>query len=86
MKGVIHSHSNWSDGGNVRLKNVNAAKESGFEYLVISDHSKSAFYTRLLAKKKLRKAQHKYYSIDELNAKILKFFKSIESDIRTTAT
>ena len=80
VKGIIHSHSNWSDGSNTLEEMANAAKEKGFEYLVISDHSKSAFYAQGLSEEKIA-AQHKY--IDELNAKItgFKIFKSIESDI-----
>ena len=80
VKGIIHSHSNWSDGSNTLEEMANAAKEKGFEYLVISDHSKSAYYAQGLSEEKIA-AQHKY--IDELNAKIagFKIFKSIESDI-----
>jgi len=50
------------------------------EYLVISDHSKSAFYAQGLSIEKV-KAQHQY--IDELNQSLFPFkiFKSIESDI-----
>lgn len=80
IKGIIHSHSNWSDGSNTLEEMANAAKEKGFEYLVISDHSKSAFYAQGLSEEKIA-AQHQY--VDELNAKIsgFKIFKSIESDI-----
>jgi DNA polymerase (family 10) len=57
-----------------------AANALGMEYLVISDHSKSAFYAQGLSEEKIL-AQHQY--IDELNAKLapFKIFKSIESDI-----
>lgn len=56
------------------------AKEQGFEYLVISDHSKSAFYANGLKEDRI-KAQHD--QVEELNAKLapFKIFKSIESDI-----
>ena len=52
----------------------------GFEYLVISDHSQSAFYANGLKEDRII-AQHK--QIDELNARLnpFKIFKSIESDI-----
>jgi DNA polymerase (family 10) len=57
-----------------------AAKAQGLEYLVISDHSKSAFYANGLQEDRIR-AQHK--EIDALNKKLAPFviFKSIESDI-----
>ncbi len=57
-----------------------ACIEQGFEYLVISDHSKSAFYANGLSEERIRE-QHKY--VDELNARLAPFhiFKSIECDI-----
>jgi DNA polymerase (family 10) len=57
-----------------------AAKARGLEYLVISDHSQSAFYANGLREDRIR-AQHQ--QIDELNKKLAPFriYKSIESDI-----
>lgn len=80
IKGIIHSHSNWSDGSKTLEEMANAAKEQGFEYLVISDHSKSAFYAQGLFEEKISAQQQ---LIDELNNKLgdFKIFKSIESDI-----
>ncbi|PWU00564.1 MAG: histidinol-phosphatase [Bacteroidetes bacterium] len=80
VKGIIHSHSNWSDGSNTIEEMATAAKSKGLEYLVISDHSKSAFYANGLNEERL-KEQHAY--VDELNTKLapFKIFKSIESDI-----
>lgn len=80
IKGIIHCHSNWSDGSNTVEDLAKACISKGYEYLVISDHSKSAFYAQGLNEEKII-AQHQL--IDELNAKLLPFkiFKSIESDI-----
>ena len=80
IKGIIHSHSTWSDGLHTIEQMALAAKEKGFEYLVISDHSKSAFYANGLQEDRIR-AQH--LEIDALNKKLAPFviFKSIESDI-----
>ena len=80
VKAVIHSHSKWSDGMNSIEEMAVAAKEKGYEYLVISDHSKSAFYANGLDEKRIM-AQHE--EIDALNKKFFPFkiFKSIESDI-----
>jgi len=80
IKGIIHCHSNWSDGGYSLEDMANAAKAQGFEYLVISDHSKSAFYANGLSEERIQ-AQHQ--QVDELNARLsgFKIFKSIESDI-----
>lgn len=80
IKGIIHSHSTWSDGLHTIEQMAVAAKAQGLEYLVISDHSKSAFYANGLQEDRIR-AQHK--EIDLLNKKLAPFviFKSIESDI-----
>lgn len=80
VKGIIHSHSNWSDGSNTIEQMAVAAQEQGYEYLVISDHSKSAAYANGLTVERIAE-QHKY--VDELNSKLkgFKIFKSIEADI-----
>jgi DNA polymerase (family 10) len=80
ITGIIHSHSNWSDGSNTIEEMAKAAIDKGLQYLVISDHSKTAFYAKGLQEDRLM-AQH--LQIDELNRKLAPFeiFKSIESDI-----
>jgi DNA polymerase (family 10) len=80
IRSVIHSHSNWSDGVNTIEEMANDLIKRGYEFLVISDHSKSAFYANGLTTERI-KEQHRY--IDELNAKSkpFKIFKSIECDI-----
>ena len=80
IKGIIHCHSNWSDGSNTVEELAIACINKGFEYLVLSDHSKSAFYAQGLTEDRI-KAQHQL--VDELNEKLspFKVFKSIESDI-----
>ncbi len=77
---IIHSHSKWSDGNNTINEMAKAAKEKGLQYLVLSDHSRAAFYANGLTEERIV-AQHK--EIEELNLKLkpFKIFKSIESDI-----
>ena len=80
IKGIIHTHSNWSDGTNTIEEMAKACIAKGYEYLVISDHSKSAFYANGLKEDRIAE-QHRY--VDELNTKYapFKIFKSIECDI-----
>jgi DNA polymerase (family 10) len=80
IKGIIHCHSNWSDGVNSIEQLAAAAIERGKEYLVMSDHSKTATYANGLTEQRV-KEQHAF--IDSLNKKLapFKIFKSIESDI-----
>jgi DNA polymerase (family X) len=80
IKAIIHSHSTWSDGSNTIEQMAKGCIDKGYEYLVISDHSKSAFYANGLTEERIRE-QHT--QIDELNKKLkpFKIFKSIECDI-----
>lgn len=80
IKGIIHSHSNWSDGRQSIEEMAKEAIQRGFEYLVLSDHSKSAFYANGLREERIRE-QH--LQVDALNKQFapFKIFKSIESDI-----
>jgi DNA polymerase (family 10) len=80
IKGLIHSHSNWSDGATTIEEMAAELIKRGFEYLVISDHSKAAAYANGLSEERIIE-QHRY--VDELNAKFkpFKIFKSIECDI-----
>ena len=82
IRAIIHSHSNWSDGVNTIEEMAVESVKRGYEYLVISDHSKSAFYANGLSEERIRE-QHRY--IDELNEKFkiqaFRIFKSIECDI-----
>jgi len=80
IRAVIHSHSTWSDGSHSLEEMAAACIRKGYEYLVISDHSKSAFYANGLSVERIRE-QHA--QIDELNRKLAPFtiFKSIECDI-----
>ena len=80
IKGLIHSHSNWSDGSYTIEEMARELINLGFEYLVISDHSKAAYYANGLTEQRIRE-QHRY--IDDLNKKLapFKIFKSVECDI-----
>jgi DNA polymerase (family X) len=80
IKGVVHNHTTWSDGVDSLEAFVAACKKRGYEYVVISDHSKNAHYAGGLKEEKLLRQLE---AIDELNAKLksIKIFKSIECDI-----
>ena len=82
MKGVVHCHSLYSDGQNTIAEMAEACIESGFKYIVMSDHSKSAGYAGGLNEGQVAKQQKE---IDTINAKLESFrvIKGIESDIRT---
>ncbi len=80
VKGVIHSHSTYSDGINTIASMAQACIDRGYEYLVITDHSQSAGYAGGL---KIDRLEQQWEEIDKLNSKFsnFKIIKGIESDI-----
>ncbi|WP_317046461.1 helix-hairpin-helix domain-containing protein [Algoriphagus chordae] len=80
LKGILHNHSTYSDGKHSLRQMAEYCKALGYEYLGISDHSKTAFYAGGLTEDQILK-QHQ--EIDELNKELAPFriFKGIESDI-----
>jgi len=80
IKGLIHCHSAWSDGSNELEEMAQECIKRNWEYMVITDHSASAFYANGLSAERVA-AQHQ--QIDILNKRYAPFriFKSIESDI-----
>jgi DNA polymerase (family 10) len=80
IKGVLHCHSQYSDGKATIAEMAAAAKARGWSYIGISDHSESAFYASGLSRDALV-AQHE--EIDRLNEGFegIKVLKGIEADI-----
>lgn len=80
IKGDLHVHSNWSDGNNSIAEMADAARQFGYEYIAITDHSHSFTINRgLTAEKLLNQAAE----IDQLNRQWddFKILKGIEVDI-----
>jgi DNA polymerase (family 10) len=80
LKGLLHAHSTWSDGVHSLREMALQARELGYEYLGITDHSQSAFYANGL---KEDRVLAQWAEIDALNAELAPFriFKGTESDI-----
>jgi DNA polymerase (family 10) len=81
LKGVLHNHSQYSDGANTIKEMAMRCMALGFEYFGIADHSKSGnFYNGGMYEDKVV-AQQK--EIDLLNEELkpFKIFKGIEVDI-----
>ncbi len=80
MKGMLHIHTHWSDGVHSLREMALEAKDLGFEYIAVCDHSKTAFYANGLSVDRVL-MQHE--EIDKLNAENLgiRILKGIESDI-----
>jgi DNA polymerase (family 10) len=84
IKGILHAHSTYSDGSYSIEQMARACIERGFEYLGLTDHSKTAAYAGGLNEKAVYK---QWKEIDALNNQFEKegirfrIFKGIESDI-----
>jgi DNA polymerase (family X) len=80
LKGILHNHSTYSDGKNTLKEMALACKNSGYEYLGICDHSKSAGYAGGLSIERVAEQQEE---IKKLNEELAPFviFSGIESDI-----
>ncbi|HEX7977490.1 MAG TPA: DNA polymerase/3'-5' exonuclease PolX [Gemmatimonadaceae bacterium] len=80
LRGVLHCHSTWSDGKATIAEMADAARERGWSYIGITDHSESAFYAGGLSRDRVA-AQHD--EIDALNAARtdVRILKGVECDI-----
>src|SRR5690606_27795209 len=80
IRGVLHCHSQYSDGQATIAEMASAARARGWSYLGISDHSQSAFYAGGLSRDAVRR-QHA--EIDRVNEEMdgFRVLKGIEADI-----
>lgn len=82
LKGILHVHSVWSDGHNTIADLAERAHALGYQYLLMCDHSKAAFYANGLDENRLASQG---YEIDEINQRYdpaeFRVLKGIECDI-----
>lgn len=80
LLGVIHNHTTYSDGTHTVQEMADAARERGYQYIAICDHSKTAAYAHGLS---IERVQEQQEEIDTLNTRYDNFriLKGIESDI-----
>lgn len=81
IRGILHAHTESSDGLNTLEEMAEAVRERGYHYFGVSDHSQSAHYAGGLKEDEIG-AQHK--EVARLNKKYrdkFRIFKGIESDI-----
>jgi DNA polymerase (family 10) len=85
LRGTFHVHTTFSDGRNTVLEMLHAARERGFEYVGISDHSPAAYYAGGLTVERLREQQAE---IDAQQRRVapMRVFKGTEADILPDGT
>lgn len=80
IRGILHVHSTWSDGIDSLEAMVKRAVDLGYEFVGISDHSRSAGYAGGLS---LERVEHQSREIDSLRRKYrkIRILHGTESDI-----
>ncbi len=81
LKGLVHLHTTYSDGINTLEEMIEAAIVRNFEYIVITDHSKFAFYANGLSEDRLLIQLDQIDILNEKYSGIIKILKGIECDI-----
>lgn len=81
LKGMLHVHSNWSDGRDDIREIAIECKKLGYEYLAICDHSVSSGYANGLSDERVLE---QFKEIDKLNEEGLgiHILKGLEADIK----
>ena len=85
LRGDLHAHTNWSDGAATLEEMARAARARGYQYLAVTDHSKSLGVARGLSEERLREQRR---LIDRLNQELAPFrlLASVELEIRADGT
>jgi DNA polymerase (family X) len=85
IRGDLHSHTEATDGRNGLEEMAQAAKERGYDYLALTDHSKRLRMVNGLDEKRLREQMEE---IDRLNEEVggITLLKGIEVDILEDGT
>jgi DNA polymerase (family 10) len=80
LVGLVHCHTTYSDGLHTLKQMADACMHKGLKYMVVTDHSRSAFYAGGLS---IERVEMQWREIDSLNPSFsdFKILKGIESDI-----
>lgn len=82
LRGTVHVHTTWSDGKHTIRQMAERAKNLGYEYIGICDHSKTAVYANGLSEERVKRQHEEIEALNEENLGI-HILKGIESDILT---
>ena len=81
IKGDFHAHSKWSDGNNSIEEMVLAAKDEGYKYIAITDHSSGLGIAHGLTEERLKKQIEEIRSLNR-RFKSFRILCGMEVDIR----
>ena len=81
LRGILHVHSSWSDGGATIREMAEAARELGADYLGMCDHSQAAAYAGGLNPAAVRRQQDEIDRLNDEYAGRFRILKGTECDI-----
>ncbi len=81
IRGILHAHTDASDGVDTLAAMAQAVRDRGYAYFGVSDHSKSAHYAGGLSVEEIVEQHRAIDRLNRLSGKNFCIFKGIESDI-----
>jgi DNA polymerase (family 10) len=70
LRGDLHCHTNWTDGTNSLEEMATAARDRGYEYMALTDHSRSLTITNGLSLERLEEARR---LVEHINQQLAPF-------------
>jgi DNA polymerase (family X) len=86
IRGTLHNHTTASDGKSTLKEMVAAAEKMGWEYIGISDHSKSSFQANGQSKEQLLKQVEEIRKLNGSHQTKIHIFSGLECDILADGT
>jgi DNA polymerase (family 10) len=81
LRGILHCHTDASDGTETLDTMAKATRQRGFEYFGVADHSKSAHYAGGLSVEEIAQQHREADRLNKRFGKDFRILKGIESDI-----
>jgi DNA polymerase (family 10) len=81
IRGILHAHTDRSDGANTLEVMSEATRRRGYAYFGVADHSRSAHYAGGLSIEEITEQHAEIDSLNEQYGRSFRILKGIESDI-----
>lgn len=86
IQGDLHLHTTWSDGNNTPEEMIQAAIKQGYEYVAVTDHSKSEHVANGMNEQRLQKYIHELEKLKRKYANKISVFIGSEVSIKADGT
>jgi DNA polymerase (family 10) len=85
VRGILHAHTDRSDGVNTLQQMAEATRKRGYQYFGVADHSRSAHYAGGLSLEEIAEQQTEADRLNKSYGGKFRIFKGIESTFSRTA-